>query len=81
MVEQKNKVDAAKSYLARGWSILPLHPCSNLLWHNIDPEVALELLLAWNRLRYRPPLEDAEVAEVVASITKLHDSRNASDEE
>jgi hypothetical protein len=34
----------------------------HLLWHNVDPDVALELLLAWNRVRYRPPLDEAEVA-------------------
>jgi hypothetical protein len=46
----------------------------HLLWHGVDPEVALELMLAWNRMRCRPALDDAEVAQVVASITRLHDS-------
>lgn len=46
----------------------------HLLWHGVDPEVALELLLAWNRMRCRPPLDDAEVAQVVASITRLHEA-------
>jgi hypothetical protein len=46
----------------------------HMLWHGIDPDVALELLLAWNRVRCRPPLDDAEVAQVVASIARLHDS-------
>ena len=32
----------------------------------------MELLLAWNRARCRPPLEDAEVAGVVESIARLH---------
>jgi hypothetical protein len=45
----------------------------HLLWHGVDPEVAHELLLAWNRTRCRPPLDDAEVARVVQSITRLHD--------
>ncbi len=45
----------------------------HLLWHGVDAEVALELMLAWNRMRCRPPLDDAEVAQVVASITKLHE--------
>lgn len=49
----------------------------HLLWHNVDPCVALELMLAWNRMRCRPPLDDAEVADVVASITKLHDAEAA----
>ncbi len=45
----------------------------HLLWHGVDPEVALELLLAWNRMRCRPPLPDAEVARVVQSIARLHE--------
>jgi hypothetical protein len=45
----------------------------HLLAHAVDPEVALELLLAWNRVRCRPPLGDAEVARVVDSITRLHE--------
>jgi hypothetical protein len=45
----------------------------HLLWHGVDPDVALELILAWNRMRCRPPLDDAEVAQVVASITRLHE--------
>ena len=43
----------------------------HLLWREVDPEVVLELLLAWNRARCRPPLEDAEVAGVVESIARL----------
>jgi hypothetical protein len=49
----------------------------HLLWHGVDSDVALELLLAWNRMRCRPPLDDAEVAHVVASITRLHESEIA----
>lgn len=45
----------------------------HLLWHGVDPDVALELMLAWNRLRCRPPLDDAEVAGVVRSIARLHE--------
>ena len=44
----------------------------HLLWHEVDPEVVLELLLAWNRVRCRPPLDDAEVASVLDSITRRH---------
>jgi hypothetical protein len=47
----------------------------HLLWHGIDPQVALELLLAWNRARCRPPLSGDEVARVVESITRLHERR------
>ncbi|HYA72781.1 MAG TPA: primase alpha helix C-terminal domain-containing protein, partial [Roseiarcus sp.] len=53
----------------------------HLLWHGVDTDVALELLLAWNRMRCRPPLEDAEVAQVVASIAKLHDAESAFEQE
>ena len=44
----------------------------HLLWHGVDPQVALELLLAWNRVRCRPPLDDEEVAATVDSITQTH---------
>lgn len=43
----------------------------HLLWREVDPGVVMELLLAWNRARCRPPLEDAEVAGVVQSIAHL----------
>jgi len=45
----------------------------HLLWRGVDPQVVLELLLAWNRMRCRPPLDDAEVAQVVESIVHLHE--------
>jgi hypothetical protein len=45
----------------------------HLLWHGVDPQVALELLLAWNRARCRPPLSDFEVTQVVESIARLHE--------
>lgn len=44
----------------------------HLLWHGLDPEIALELALAWNRTRCRPPLSDEEAARVVESIVRLH---------
>lgn len=44
----------------------------HLLWHEVDPEVILELLLAWNRLRCRPPLADDEIARTVESIRRTH---------
>ncbi len=40
----------------------------HLLWHGVDPDVVLELVLAWNRTRCRPPLEDEEVIRTVRSI-------------
>ena len=45
----------------------------HLLWHGVDAQVVLELLLAFNRVRCRPPLADQEVAQVVSSITRLHE--------
>ena len=42
--------------------------CGHLLGHGIEPAVALELLLAWNRVACRPPLGDDEVARVLVSI-------------
>jgi hypothetical protein len=45
----------------------------HLLWHGVDPQVALELLLAWNRVRCRPPLADDEVAQVVQSIARRNE--------
>lgn len=44
----------------------------HLLWHGVDPYVALDLLLCWNAARCHPPLSDDEVAKTVASITRLH---------
>ena len=48
----------------------------HLLRFGVDPRVALELLLAWNRVRCRPPLADSEVAAVVDSIARLHEQRS-----
>ena len=47
----------------------------HLLWRGVDPGVAVELLLAWNRMRCRPPLPDEEVAGVVESVARLHASQ------
>jgi hypothetical protein len=44
----------------------------HLLWHGVDPAVALELLLCWNATRCRPPLSPDEVARTVESIVRLH---------
>jgi Bifunctional DNA primase/polymerase, N-terminal/Primase C terminal 1 (PriCT-1) len=40
----------------------------HLLRHRIDPSVALNLILSWNRDHCRPPLSDDEVTRVVRSI-------------
>ena len=40
----------------------------HLLRHYVDPQVALELLLAWNAVRCCPPLAPEEVAKTVNSI-------------
>jgi hypothetical protein len=50
----------------------------HLLWHGVDPDVVLELLLCWNRVRCRPPLPDDEVIRTVDSIARLHQQREAS---
>ena len=44
----------------------------HLLWHGIDSEVTMGLLLCWNKLRCHPPLSDSEVIQTVESITRLH---------
>lgn len=45
----------------------------HLLRHEIDVDVARELMLAWNRSHCRPPLPDDEVVQVVSSIARLHE--------
>lgn len=47
----------------------------HLLWHGVDPDVALELLLCWNRVRCKPPLSDKEVVRTMRSITRLHEEK------
>lgn len=49
----------------------------HLLWHGVDPDVATELLLCWNRVRCRPPLSDQEVARTVESILRTHRRHHA----
>ncbi|MDP2857521.1 MAG: bifunctional DNA primase/polymerase, partial [Bacillota bacterium] len=44
--------------------------CGHLLAKGVDPVVALELLLAWNRTSCRPPLTDDEVESVVISVAE-----------
>ena len=44
----------------------------HLLWQGVDPAVILDLLLAWNAQRCRPPLPDDEVAHTVQSIVRTH---------
>ncbi len=45
----------------------------HLLWRGVDPAVALDLMLAWNRFRCTPPLPDSEVTRTVESIVRLHE--------
>ncbi len=45
----------------------------HLLWRGVDLEVAIELMLAWNRTHCRPPLADDEVVQVVHSIARAHE--------
>jgi hypothetical protein len=56
----------------------PASLAGHLLWHGVDPEIALELLMAWNRVRCRPPLSDNEAAQVVHSIVRRHRTKNGS---
>jgi hypothetical protein len=49
----------------------------HLLWRGVDPQVVIELLLCWNRVRCRPPLEDEEVVRVASSIIHLHRAHDA----
>jgi hypothetical protein len=44
----------------------------HLLWHGVDADVILELMLAWNRVRCRPALDDEEVLRTVRSIERTH---------
>lgn len=43
-----------------------------LLWHGLDVAVVEDLLLCWNAVRCRPPLDAEEVRRTVASIARLH---------
>jgi hypothetical protein len=52
----------------------------HLLWHGVDPDVALELLLCWNRVRCRPPLPEDEVTRTVESITRTHAAHDSPEE-
>jgi len=45
----------------------------HLLWCGVDIEVIKELLLCWNRVRARPPLDDAEVIRTIESIHRTHE--------
>ncbi len=66
----RDLVQAGVGEGARNTTIASL--AGHLLWHGVDPEVATEFLLCWNRVRCRPPLPDDEVARVAQSITRLH---------
>lgn len=56
---------------ARNTTIASL--AGHLLWHGVDTDLALELLLCWNRERCRPPLPEEEVVRTVHSIANLHE--------
>lgn len=49
----------------------------HLLSKGIDPYVTVELLMAWNRTKSMPPLEDDEVLSTVNSIAKSEARRRA----
>jgi len=46
--------------------------CGHLIARNVDETVALELLLAVNQARCRPPLPDREVVAIAESILRRH---------
>lgn len=48
----------------------------HLLWCGVDLEVIKELLLCWNRVRARPPLDDDEVLRTVDSIQRTHERQH-----
>lgn len=70
LVYWRDLVKAGIAEGARNTTLASL--AGHLLWHGLDPDVATELLLCWNRVRCRPPLPDDEVAAVAASIIRLH---------
>ncbi len=47
----------------------------HLLRRNIDPYVALELLVTWNTTRCRPPLEQHELEQIVTSLMRKEAKR------
>ena len=49
----------------------------HLLWHEVDPDIILDLLLCWNAARCRPPLSEDEVVRTVKSIIKTHERHRA----
>lgn len=53
----------------------------HLLWHGVDPDVVMELMLSWNRVRCSPPLEDEEVVATVQSIERTHKQHREEDPE
>ncbi len=42
----------------------------HLLWHGVDPDVVLEMMLCWNRVRCKPPLDDEEIIDAVQNISR-----------
>lgn len=42
----------------------------HLIWCGVDRDVIKELMLCWNRVRARPPLDDAEVVRTIESIQR-----------
>lgn len=51
----------------------------HLLWHGVDPDVVMELMLAWNRVRCRPPLPEEEVVATVRSIERTQRGRRGAE--
>ncbi len=53
-----------------------VEPTGHLLWHGVDPDVTMALMLAWKRVRCRPPLEDEEVIRTVRLIERTQTKGN-----
>lgn len=48
----------------------------HLNWCGVDMDVIKELMLCWNRVRARPPLDDAEVVRTIESIQRTRARKN-----
>ena len=58
--------------VSEAWNNTIASLAGHLLWHGVDTEVTLELLLCWNMTRCHPPLREEEVVRTLESIIRLH---------
>lgn len=45
----------------------------HLLWHGVDPDIVMEMLLCWNKIRCNPPLAEEDVVKTVEGTTRTHE--------